>query len=60
MWLLPSGNDLREPDYIAEWQQSKTEVYEVGNQGSTEIYSGLFWQWAEGLIDPGCVLQGLA
>ena len=45
MWLLPSGNDLREPDYIAEWQQSKTEVYEVGNQGSTEIYSGLFWQW---------------
>ena len=44
MWLLPSGNDLREPDYIAEWQQSKTEVYEVGNQGSTEIYSGVFWQ----------------
>ena len=52
MWLLPSGNDLREPDYIAEWQQSKTEVYEVGNLGQ---HRDIFWVilaiaslWAEG------------
>ena len=40
MYLLPSGNDIREPEDIAQWQQSKTEVYEVEDLGQ---HRDIFW-----------------